>query len=356
MDEPAPGATPFDTLPKAWRREDSSARPPIRRSPCRSPCPSIASTCRRWAPGWSCTAAGTPGCTTRPSCCRSARGTTRPLAGVTSSCASRSRSTCSPSATSAPWSPSTNARSRSADPQARLYQRQFIVVQEPVRSYRDRALPMIQIRVRPLVTPNLDPSGGLVPAGRGGAGGPAHGRRAEVPVRARLPRPRRTPSRAACPAAGGPRRPRGRGRSDRHPGRLRCRGGYSRRGAVGHLCRERHAWRHRVRDPHDHPDGTPGAPGARTSSPRLKDADVVVPAMRHLSTNCGSVLVKYAGPYLVDGFSGRQRRRPGTARTGDDDHHLLRWRHGSIRGFVQPDLPIRGLSRLARGCWATRIW
>jgi hypothetical protein len=41
-------------------------------------------------------------------------------------------------------------------PQARLYQRKFIVVGEPVRDYDHRDLPFTQARLRPLATPDLD--------------------------------------------------------------------------------------------------------------------------------------------------------------------------------------------------------
>lgn len=44
-------------------------------------------------------------------------------------------------------------------PQARLYQRKFIVVGEPVRGYDQRDLPFREVRVRPLATPDLhDPA------------------------------------------------------------------------------------------------------------------------------------------------------------------------------------------------------
>ena len=41
-------------------------------------------------------------------------------------------------------------------PQSRLYQRKFITITEPVRGFDDRTMPFLQVRLRPLVTPNLD--------------------------------------------------------------------------------------------------------------------------------------------------------------------------------------------------------
>jgi hypothetical protein len=49
-------------------------------------------------------------------------------------------------------------------PQARLYQRKFLVVGEPVRDYDHRDLPFAQARLRPTVTPDLDdPASGSPP-------------------------------------------------------------------------------------------------------------------------------------------------------------------------------------------------
>jgi len=45
---------------------------------------------------------------------------------------------------------------KSTDPQARLYQRMFITIAEPVKTFSSLELPFIQVRIRPLVTPNLD--------------------------------------------------------------------------------------------------------------------------------------------------------------------------------------------------------
>ena len=40
-------------------------------------------------------------------------------------------------------------------PQARLYQKKFLIVGEPVRTYRETHLPFVEVRIRPTVTPNL---------------------------------------------------------------------------------------------------------------------------------------------------------------------------------------------------------
>lgn len=43
------------------------------------------------------------------------------------------------------------------DPQARLYKRMFIIVSEPVKRYGHHDLPLSEVRIAPLVTPDLDP-------------------------------------------------------------------------------------------------------------------------------------------------------------------------------------------------------
>ncbi|MGE3706056.1 MAG: hypothetical protein AB7I13_12325, partial [Vicinamibacterales bacterium] len=92
-------------------------------------------------------------------------------------------------------------------------------------------------------------------------------------------------------------------------------------------------------------DGTPGPPGSRTATPFLDDADIVVPAMRHLAPAAPTTTVKYAAPYLDEGFGGRnaepqvvfELKTPASISFGASTD--------KAGGFVQPDLPVRGLSR-----------
>jgi hypothetical protein len=49
----------------------------------------------------------------------------------------------------------------SENPYAYLYQRKFLVVNEPIRNYNQLDLPFDQVRLAPLVTPNLDDPGNL---------------------------------------------------------------------------------------------------------------------------------------------------------------------------------------------------
>jgi hypothetical protein len=234
---------------------------------------------------------------------------------------------------------------QSASPQALLYQRQFIVVQEPVRGYQDRALPTLQVRIRPLVTPNLDPSGGLVPGFGTDVFWPTVGGQKFQFVLDCLDHDgRRYVLRAPLLAV---RASRGAGTDQTTiPAAYAAAGGipadgqsiaFAESGTPGDTAFETRSITL---------TGTPGAPGARTSTPRLVDAEVVVPAMRHLSSNAASVLVTYAGPYLVDGFAGdnvdaQVMLELATMTT-------ISFGGGTDRsgGFVQPDLPVRGLSRV----------
>lgn len=91
--------------------------------------------------------------------------------------------------------------------------------------------------------------------------------------------------------------------------------------------------------------GTPGPAGSSTATPMLTEAEVVLPAMRHLAPQAPAVKVSYTVDYLKDGFGGSnataqlflQLKDPGS----------LTFSSGTDRcgGFLQPDLPIRGLSR-----------
>ncbi len=96
--------------------------------------------------------------------------------------------------------------------------------------------------------------------------------------------------------------------------------------------------------------GEPGTPTAPTSTPKLSGANIVVPAMKHLAPAADAVDVHYATPYLNHGFGGVN----GTPQVfleldtmspiefGDGSPAASTAKSG---GFLQPSLPVRGLSR-----------
>ena len=91
--------------------------------------------------------------------------------------------------------------------------------------------------------------------------------------------------------------------------------------------------------------GEPGNPGQLTSDPHLVNSVVVVPAMRHLAPQAPEVTVSYAEPYTTNGFGGTnaapqvflELATPAEISFGSTD------RSG---GFIKPDLPVEGLSRV----------
>ena len=240
-------------------------------------------------------------------------------------------------------------------PQARLYQRKFITIAEPVRGFEDRTMPFLQVRIRPLVTPNLDfklPLGS--PPNVAGAVG-AYGDDLFWPIVAGAKYRfvldcldhdgRRVILRAPLLAVAAhlgtatqktdivtayttdPERPiPAEGQSvAMAPSTL-----------PGDTAFETVTLRF---------TGDPGSPGEQTSAPHLAESDLVIPAMRHLAPSSDPVTVSYAQAYLAGGFMGSNASAQvllalktmtqisfggGTERAG---------------GFVQPDLPVRGLSR-----------
>lgn len=237
-----------------------------------------------------------------------------------------------------------------SSPQAYLYQRKFIVVGQPVRTFDDRRMPFRQVSIRPLVTPDIaDPE----PPGPNSPGGellfwptiPATGRfaftldgtdhagrrvRVQAPllfVAAELPKGALTATVIKNTYRSAPER------SIAAHGQAVA---YAAPTKAGDTSFETAVLRF---------VGEPGAPGQLTSTPSLEDAEVVVPAMRHLAPAAPATTVSYAAPYLSAGFAGANAEAQvflalataakiefggGTDRAG---------------GFVQPDLPVRGLSR-----------
>ncbi len=231
-----------------------------------------------------------------------------------------------------------------ADPQARLYQRKFLTLREPVRTYADRRMPFQQVRIRPLVTPNLDiePLLSFPPFNDDTAFWPTiGGQKFEFVLDCLDHDGRRVVVSAALLAVS---------RTVQAP-------------VFGSIETEYRDAVDRVIDAAGQsvamaPSGVPGDTAYETqqlrflgtavpgrSTPRLENADIVVPAMRHLAPAADTVNVEFAQPYLDDGFAGDNTAAQvvlslttaakvefggGTDRSG---------------GFIQPDLPVEGLSR-----------
>jgi hypothetical protein len=242
-----------------------------------------------------------------------------------------------------------------ANPKAYLYQRKFLIVGEPVKTFDDRRMPFREVRVRPLVTPDIrDP---LPLPGKPPTPHVVDGDELFWPVvegsakfrftldcldqdfrRVRLQTP------LLFVAAH-----RGKTGADRDTIRNAYTGDADRRisgngqsvayavsGKPGDAAFETVELRF---------TGTPGRPGELTSTPEMEEADVIVPAMRHLAPASPTTTVRYTKPYLDHGFGGINTEPQvflelktaaaisfggGTDRSG---------------GFIQPDLPVRGLSR-----------
>jgi hypothetical protein len=92
-------------------------------------------------------------------------------------------------------------------------------------------------------------------------------------------------------------------------------------------------------------DGTPGPAGSGTSTPFLGEADIVVPAMRHLAPTSPQTTVKYAAPYLNEGFGGKNAEPQVVFELKTAATISFGASTDKAGGFVQPDLPVRGLSR-----------
>ena len=193
-------------------------------------------------------------------------------------------------------------------PQARLYQRKFLVVSEPLRTYPDRQNRWFtQVAVRPLTTPDLDdPLGGPALADDispehlfwpsvGGAkfrfvldSLDHDGRR--VLLRAPLLFVAAHLGSAAEKAA----IIEAYATDDRIPGDGQSIA-YAPSTRPGDTAYETIAL---------HFTGRPGEPGELSSDPRLVTADLVVPAMRHLAPVAPPVTVSYAQPYEDEAFGG----------------------------------------------------
>lgn len=238
------------------------------------------------------------------------------------------------------------------DPQAYLYQRKFITLREPVRTYSDRRMPFTQIRIRPLVTPNLDfaPTPPFPPNVAGQVGGHGDdlfwpmvggarypfvldcldhdGRRVilRTPLLAVAYTMNDAAEQAAVEAA-----------YAGDPDRVIAADGQSIAMAPSVVPGDTAYETVQLRFDGDAQVGT--------SAPRLADSDVVVPAMRHLAPANPSVNVHYADPYVTSGFTGANATGQVLLELASMTSIAFGGGTDKAGGFIQPDLPVRGLSR-----------
>jgi hypothetical protein len=237
-------------------------------------------------------------------------------------------------------------------PNAYLFQRKFVAVNQPVRTYDDRRMPFKQITIRPLVTPDIrDPLLASTPDA-------PQGEELFWPVvgnskfyftldcidwegrRVRLPAPllfvaADLPSELAGQTAADIR--------NEYVGDpehvIKASGqsiAYAECATPGDSAFESVNLRF---------DGTPGPKGSMTATPFLDDADIVVPAMRHLAPSSPTTTVKYAAPYLDEGFGGKNTEPQVVFELKTPTQMSFGASTDKAGGFVQPDLPVRGLSR-----------
>ncbi len=239
------------------------------------------------------------------------------------------------------------------NPQARLYQRKFLLFKDPLRTYTSRTWPFTQIRIRPLATPNLDfklpPPTPPDVAGSVGSWGDdlfwpmVDGARYKFLLDCLDHEGRRVILRTPLLAVS----------------------------ATMNTGDERAAVEKAYRDDGDHvvpgdgqsvamgPITVPGdtayetvnlgfdgAAEQGTSTPTLADADIVVPAMQHLAPNADQVTVSYADAYAASGFAGANATAQVLLKL--TTQAKIEFGNGTDRagGFVQPDLPVDGLSRV----------
>jgi hypothetical protein len=239
-----------------------------------------------------------------------------------------------------------------ANPNAYLFQRMFVAISQPVRTYDDRRMPFRQISIRPLATPDIrDP-------GMAGTPDAPQGKLLFWPVvddrkfyftldcidwqgrRERLPAP------LLFVAEKLPTNQPGQSATDirnayvNDPEHAIAVGGqtiaYAESVTPGDSAFESVTLRF---------DGTPGPSGSGTSTPFLGEADIVVPAMRHLAPLSPTTTVKYATPYLDEGFGGKNAEPQVVFELKTAANISFGASTDKAGGFVQPDLPVRGLSR-----------
>jgi hypothetical protein len=244
-------------------------------------------------------------------------------------------------------------------PIAYLYQRFFIVVRQPIRYFTDLDMPFTQVQLRPIVTPNLDDPG--TPGTQNVIQG------ADL----------------FWPTVGGAKFDYTLDCLDQDGRRVLVQAPLLFVGAIlGKNAAEKNLIRTSYTTPDSGPDprgiatsaqsvalavsvkpgdtafetdtlrftGDPGAPGDLISTPHLTGAVVVVPAMKRLAPQSDPVTVHYATPYLANGFTGANATPQvfleldtmSPISFGDGSPGASTEKSG---GFLQPDIPVRGLSR-----------
>lgn len=243
------------------------------------------------------------------------------------------------------------------NPVAYLWQRWFIVLREPTRSYDDRDNPFTQVTISPLVTPDLDRPGEdghpFVPSRNGAPfaftlstmdrGGEVRDWSARLVFVQAAVQDRRLGRRAvvlfpdeASPQYRPVRAIPGRGQTLAMAAPVKA-GDTS--VEVTHLLFDGQIDQQRV-----------------TSRPFLEQARAIVPAMRHLAPQAPAVDLAYAKNYLADGLPAHGpdgKPLPGLPNAGEIVLALrsaapaVDFTGGSQRsgGFVAPNITVRGLSR-----------
>ncbi|MCA0296928.1 MAG: hypothetical protein LCH96_16780 [Actinobacteria bacterium] len=241
-------------------------------------------------------------------------------------------------------------------PAAYLWQRFFIIIRQPTRTYpeSDRDNPFAQVTISPLVTPDIDP--------------PAEQQHPFVPTRNGVPFPfilttidrggetRAWPAPLVFVQAG---RIRNRFNTVYFPEEASPRYHPVRqilgRGQQLAVARPVKAGDSSIEVGHLIFDGQIDAPNI-TSRPYLTEARAVVPSMRHLSPQAPAVDLVFAQPYLLHGLPDRALDAPTDPAKPNSGELILALKSappaidftsGSDRsgGFVAPNLSVRGISR-----------
>ena len=222
---------------------------------------------------------------------------------------------------------------------AALYQRKFLVVGQPLRSYAKRDLPFLEIAVLPLVTPTLDgdpnPSAHFIP------------RVDNAPFRFILPcaDKEQRPVRLVTPLIWVP---------DGYPHLDQVEADYHASGIDFVPADGQDIAFAEVAKGGDTVVATAslhfaGDAQEVTAVPRLLDASVELPAVQKLSA-VGPVKIEYSGIYLANGFGGTQNVTDVWAELPTPEELLFGQNApaGSDKagGFLQPNLEIAGLSRV----------
>lgn len=251
------------------------------------------------------------------------------------------------------------------NPQARLYQRKFLVIGEPERNYSDRKLPFLRVSVRPLTTPDLaDPGAATAGPSNGAISGqevfwPSLAANQKLSfvldaldqdgrtVRLRTPLIFVAEHKVKDPAV-----------------QAKLQTEWDKLGATS-ASGQRISFA-----PSDEDRSGPTTLETQSVTieakgwssdviprprPQLKSATVVIPAMRQLTPTAPPVQVEYADGYLAGGFQGGAEVFMKII--GDAAKVSFAGATDRAGGFLQPDLPVRGLSRkLGLSSNATGAW